>query len=164
LPNFPVFYWILQNFEESVEGKYLEDICHLTAHHHSNPAQTPQLAATYWKSSQKWPEQFERNRGSRSLDFDSCLKFLTAGKPKPFPQIGKLAVFLPVGDLAYTRVVDMLDIPKIAEYMAQLNKGAANTLRKLKIINSKASGQDMHGFVDKTRQLYRILGELLTED
>ena len=164
LPTFPVFYRTLQDFEESVEGKDLEDIRHLTAYHRANPARTPQLAATYWKSSQKWPEQFERNGGSRSLDFDSCVKFLTAGKPKPFPQIGQLAAFLTAGDLAYTSAVDMPDIPKIAEHMAQIDKGAANALRKLKIINSKASGQDMHGFVDKTRQFYQILGELLTED
>jgi hypothetical protein len=159
--SFLVKYTSVQDFNNAIDGKHLDDIRHLRAYHTPNAFRNPKLAQTYWDSSERWPLKLKDSGGS--LDFDACIEFLMEGSPKHFPQIGPLVSFLTAGDLAYTSTVDMPTISMIAKHIRKINKGSANALRLLKIVKSCVSDNSPQDFASKTKQFYALVMDRLSE-
>ena len=159
--SFPVNYTSVQDFNNAIAGKCLDDIHHLRAYHTPNTFWHPKLVQTYWDSSEWWPLKLKEGRGS--LDFDSCIEFLMEGSSKHFPQIGPLISFLTAGDLAYTSTIDMPTISTIAKHIRKINKGSANTLWLLKIVKSSASDDSPQDFSSKTERFYVLVMDRLSK-
>lgn len=114
--------------------------CDMSAYGSCNPKRCVENARIYWESLRdgKW----EAFVGTSKIGFKDCYDFFLCPKgPNLFPQLGPLTAYLLTADLSYSGVVESPTLDEICDTIRVLNKGAANALRKMRLIPPK----DSHG-------------------
>jgi hypothetical protein len=114
--------------------------CDMSAYGSCNPKRRVENARIYWQSLRdgKW----EAFVGTSKIGFKECYDFFLCPKgPNLFPQLGALTAYLLTADLTYSGVVEPPTLDEICDTICDLNKGAANALRKMRLIPLK----DSHG-------------------
>ena len=107
--------------------------CDMSAYGSCNPKRCVENAKTYWESLRdgKW----EAFVGTRNVGFMDCYNFFLCPKgPNLFPQLGPLSAYLLTADLSYSGVVEPPTLEEICDTIRDLSKGAANALRKMRLI------------------------------
>jgi hypothetical protein len=136
--------------------KHKTYFCDMSAYGSCNPNRCVENATTYWESLRdgKW----EGFVGARKVGFKECYDFLLCSKgPKLFPQLGPLTCYLLTADLSYSGVVEPPTLEEICDTIRDLNKGAANVLRKMRLIPLKDSNSTE--VKDAYRQAFKSVHE-----
>ena len=140
----PTLFASCEDFDQKRKATGKKDktyFCDVTAYGSCNPQRCIENARTYWDSLRdgKW----EAFVGTRKIGFKASYDFFLCVKgPNLFPQLGPLTAYLLTADLSYSGVVEPPTLEEISDMVRDLNKGAANALRKMRLIPMKDSNDE----------------------
>jgi len=127
--------------------------CDMSAYGSCNPKRRIENASIYWESLRDG--MWEAFVGTREVAFKDCYDFFLCPKGRNlFPQLGPLTAYLLTADLSYSGVVEPPTLEEIAGTICDLDKGAANALRRMRLIPLKD-----HSSKDAYRQAVKSVYE-----
>jgi len=94
------------------------------------------------------------------IGFKNCYNFFLCPKgPNLFPQLGSLTAYLLTADLSYSGIMEPPTLEEICDMIRSLNKGAANALRKMRLIPLKDDNDT--AIKDAYQQAFKSVHEMI---
>ncbi|KAJ7167936.1 hypothetical protein C8R46DRAFT_1191923 [Mycena filopes] len=122
-------------------GKPESFFCNLSAYSRRKSNRGRHLVSRYWTTiNDPGCPNWETNTREGLYDFAECFAFLTASRPKPFPEIGVLIAFLLTADFSYAGAVKAPSVGTVATMIRTINAGGMAGLEQLQLIPLRPTG------------------------
>ncbi|KAJ7795817.1 hypothetical protein B0H14DRAFT_3887990 [Mycena olivaceomarginata] len=115
--------------------------CNLAAYSRAKSHRDIHLADDYWHAlSMAGCPDWEANTRNGAYAFTDCFRFLKAGNPSRFQEIGPLIAFLLAADFHYAGAVCAPSVSVVGAIVHEINKGGVLGLEQLGLVSPRKLG------------------------